>query len=125
MTTSVAAGQVELDLFRAQPGSGSVEELARLLAGRDWLTAAEILRDLGLEATEGRRRAIRAAAEGSEGRIAGGQRGYRLTRELTKAEFDACYGFLLSQARRMQQRAVEMAKVFYARQAEPAAVGSV
>lgn len=81
-----------------------VDRLLTALAGRGWRTA----KDLRLEGwTE---RQLRATAHESGGRVLGGQRGYALTREASDDEADRVERFLLSQARSMQQRAVDIRK---------------
>jgi hypothetical protein len=91
--------------------------MVALLQGRDWLTAAEVLRAVGAADTEGARRRLRASAEASAGRIAGGQRGYKLVEEMTREEFGHFRNWMLSQAGAMQRRIVAADRVWYARNA--------
>ena len=53
-------------------------------------------------------RVLRTVAERSHGQIISGQRGYKLTRCASVEEIDHAEGWLLSQARHMTERAVEI-----------------
>jgi len=93
--------------------------LVEMLRGRDWMTAAEILVASGRPNTESQRRWIREVADWSDGQIGGGQKGYKLVKEMTIEEFDHVRNSMLSQAREMQRRVVEMDRQFYPRQPVP------
>jgi hypothetical protein len=82
-----------------------------------WKTAVEICTALGLEPTDNHRRKVRLLADASGGRVAGGQRGYKLVGRMEAAEFQHTRNWLISQAREMQRRVLEMDRVFYSRQA--------
>ncbi|HWD19103.1 MAG TPA: hypothetical protein VHB20_07475 [Verrucomicrobiae bacterium] len=109
----------QLDLFRMDPKSPNCAFLVELLKGQDWRTAAELLKAIGHDDTESGRRSLRAVAEASEGRIAGGQKGYKLVDEMTIEEFKHYRDWMLSQARKMESRVIQADKVFYSRQPVP------
>src|SRR5690606_19811975 len=80
----------QLDLFAPRPAPASqeaVEWLVGRLRGRDWQTAQEILEASDLQVTDAAKRRLRSLANASKGRIAGGQKGYKLVKEMTAAEF--------------------------------------
>lgn len=95
-----------------------------LLAGRGWQTAMQIG---GLAAgtivndrprdPEALKRRIRAIANASGGHILSypGSPGYRLTREATIAEIQTATAKLRHQAAEMQQRALEIDRVYHAK----------
>jgi hypothetical protein len=101
------------------PGEGAVAGLTDALGDGGWHSAIELCVMLGLAPTDANRRRIRLVADASAGRIAGGQRGYKLVASMDREEFDRARNFLLSQAREMQRRVLEMDKVFYRRQPAP------
>ncbi len=111
--------QPELQIFKVSPEDKNVEWFVGFLAGRDWITSTQILKEAGMADTEANRRALRSFAEASKGRVAGGQKGYKLVREMTKEEYDHFRNWFLSQARSMEQRVIDADKVFYSRQAVP------
>lgn len=108
----------QLDLF-ARPERESSEHLARRivahLAGRGWLTAAQIVTALGLPEGESGKRQVRAAAEASGGELISGQDGYKLTAEATPDELHHASAWLESQGRTMIARAVAQRNVWHAR----------
>lgn len=55
-------------------------------------------------------RTLRTIADRSEGQIISGQKGYKLTKFATTEEIDHAERWLLSQARKMTERAVEIRK---------------
>jgi hypothetical protein len=61
-------------------------------------------------------RKIRALAAASKGRIAGGQRGYKLIGEMTRDEFNHWRNWMLSQSAEMEARVVAADKIWFARQ---------
>ena len=83
------------------------------LADRDWTHGAEILRSHGLPVAESTLRTVRTWASSSGGRIASGQKGYKLTKAMTKEEFDLFHNTMASQAREMLKRAEETRRIFY------------
>lgn len=119
-----AAGE-QLGLFDApkpamhglSPDDPNVELIVRMLDGRDWITARQILEELGREANESGKRWLRAIADASRGRIAGGQHGYRLVSAMTQAEFQHWRNWMTHQAGEMQRRVLEADRVFFARKA--------
>lgn len=104
------------ELFRVEPDDPTVEWLVRELAGMDWMTAAEILRHAQQPVNDSNKRWIRAMAAASKGRVAGGQRGYKLVEEMTVEEYNHWRNWMKSQADYMTARILEADKVFYRRQ---------
>jgi hypothetical protein len=91
-------GQASLPLSQKAPSVSEREVLQFVLRlqGQGWQTA----KSLGMP-----ERKARALASASEGQILGGQKGYCLTREATDDDADHAEAFLLSQARKMTDRA--------------------
>jgi hypothetical protein len=104
-----------LDLF-PPPGAKFEERdlqwLIDWLKDRDWTLGADILRAHNLPVSDSTLRTVRAWASGSGGRICSGQRGYKLTKSMTKEEFETFNHTMQSQAREMLRRAVESTRVF-------------
>ena len=88
----------------------------RYLRDRDWTLSAQILGDLGRASTDTHTRWIRALAKASEGRIAGGQKGYKLVMNMTLDEYQHWRNWMKSQADEMTARILEADKVWYSRQ---------
>jgi hypothetical protein len=87
--SQATTNQKELPLFHVEAKSANVEWFVSFLEGRDWITAAEILGEAGREATETEKRKLRALADGSEGRVIGHQKGYKLTTMMTHEEYQS------------------------------------
>lgn len=100
---------------KVDPKDANVTYLVKLLDGRDWILAAQILEEMQKPATEGNKRWLRALADASCGRIAGGQKGYRLVKDMTQAEYNSWRNAMNHQADEMKRRVIEADKVFYAR----------
>lgn len=111
-----------LPLFEQRPESENVKFLVEHLRGQDWRTAAQICEAIHLPFTESNRRRLRAIADKSGGRIAGGQRGYKLVAGMTGEEFSHWRNWMKHQADEMTRRVLEADKVFYTRQ--PVAAGN-
>lgn len=111
------ARQQDFDLFEVYPINS--QWLVDLLKGRDWLTAGAILKEIERPDSDSARRRLRATAEASKGRIAGGQLGYKLVAEMKQEEFFHFRNWMLSQAKAMQRRISQADKVWYNRQAVP------
>lgn len=73
------------------------------LADGDWHTRRQLE-----QVTHLSDRTIRAIAEGSRGQVISGQLGYKLTRFATVEEIDHAERWLLSQAAKMKDRALEI-----------------
>lgn len=109
-TTCNTAELADLPLFQRRepvakppkPGTlGDVEWFVDLLTGRDWITAGDILNEVGINPTapaENLKRQLRRLADGSGGRVAGHQRGYKIA--------DA-----------LRARVIESDRIFYGRAA--------
>lgn len=96
-------------------GAREVDWFIAELRDRDWVTADELLRGCGYEATEQAKRRLRALAAASEGQVCSGDRGYKLTVSMTADEFGQFDRRLASQETEMKRRRVEAQRVFYAR----------
>lgn len=106
--------QLELKAVKAPVEDvAEVDLLIQALAGRGWMNAKQLSRELGLSD-----RAIRAAAHASDGQVISGQKGYKLTREATIEEVQHAAGWLRHQAKEMSQRAIEI-DIVYHRKAKP------
>ena len=113
--------QLQLGIFSVAPADPNVDWLVRTLEHSDWLLAGDILLRAGRDNTEANRRWLRALAKASKGRVAGGQRGYKLVGEMTRDEYQAWRNWMKSQADEMTARILEADKVWYTRQ--PVATG--
>lgn len=112
--------QLALDVKTEAPAvsMSDVDAVCAWLAGKEWLTAAQISAQLNID-----ERVIRAIAEHSDGRILSGPGcpGYRLfTPKVPIEEADRCASRLESQARKMIKRAASIRRRYhrYARQSE-------
>jgi hypothetical protein len=107
----------QLEMFSPAhpPTRQEVDWLVERLSGAGWRTAAEILADAGLAATDARKRRLRQLADRSGGRIGGGQLGYKLVSEMTREEFEHTRRWLNHQAEEMKRRVIEMDRVWFAR----------
>lgn len=107
---------------KIDPQDRNVALLVRLLDGRDWILAKQILEEMGKPVDEGNKRWLRALAKASTGRVAGGQNGYRLVTSMTHEEYNHWRNWMTHQAEEMKQRVIDADKVFFAR--KPVEVGS-
>lgn len=101
------------ELFAPRPKRDLVDDGAQLavwLRGKGWQTAAAIERALGFDD-----RYMRRIANASRGHVISGQEGYRLTLEASLPEIDHARNALLSQARDMERRAIEIDRVRHGR----------
>lgn len=116
MSDPTPAIPLQIDLL---PPASSLEskELVAYLQGAGWRSAAVVLRECGLPVTETNKRKLRALAEHSNGQVAGGQKGYKLVREMTREEFMHYRNWMMSQANTMRARVMAADKVFFGRQA--------
>jgi hypothetical protein len=112
--------QLDLITPKPQPSELEVAWLVSFLRGKDWMTADAILESEGQPKTEAFKRRVRALVSFSEGKIAGGQQGYKLVAEMTGEEYNRYRAWMLSQATEMQRRIVKSDKVFYHRTPVPA-----
>jgi hypothetical protein len=115
MSPSTINSQPPLPLFQVAEDDANVEALVKLLRGKGWVTAAQILEQIGWVNTDDHRRWIRALAAGSAGRIGSGQKGYKIVEDMTHEEYHRCRNWMSHQAEEMQRRVVEMDRVWYAR----------
>lgn len=124
------------DLLTFMDAAYEREQRARVIAGqmidalteRDgaWRSAAELALDLdlGLGAGERGKRAVRAGAAASCGRIISGQLGYKLTSDATPAEVSHACAWLERQAQEMAGRAAAQRRVWHASAAGRATAGA-
>jgi len=113
--------QIEMRLApRLRYKPEDVEMLIFLLEGKGWMPASSVASfaadDFGCTWGE---RVVRALAAASDGRVISGQLGYRLTTEATIAEVQHAADWLRHQAKEMTRRAVEIDRVYHAKQKEP------
>ena len=108
--------QMPLPLFPVEKSDPNVAYLVGVLQGRDWTTAREIIA-IVMEQTQVKwhDRKVRELASLSKGQVAGGQQGYKLVEKLTLEEFTHAANWMRSQSREMDQRVVDMSRVFYGR----------
>jgi hypothetical protein len=94
-------------LFKAQKDAEKwakrLDRMLEILSDGRWYRASELGRMLAMND-----RTIRRLADLSDGRVISGQEGYKLTRHGTNAEIDHAEAWLLSQARKMTDRAREI-----------------
>jgi len=95
-----AAQTVLADTERKTASREMVIAFREALSGNGWKTAREIREATGIDD-----RVLRLCAESSDGEIISGQLGYKLTAEATPAEIIHAESWLLSQAKRMTDRA--------------------
>ena len=117
LLTSAATRERELPLFKVEAESPNVEWLVGFLQGRDWIRAADILREIGREPNENEKRKVRAWADASNGRVCGHQKGYKLTTTMTHEEYVWWRNELLKTRAAIDGRLVETDRVFYGRKA--------
>lgn len=100
--------QLELTSYRpAAPEPDEVTRLIQLLAASGtWMTAREILEQLGLPVTESGKRHLRDLAEHSKGDIVSGNAGYKHNQHITPDELDEFWGRMVSQGKKMIERAI-------------------
>lgn len=112
----MTAEQPALPMFKSAPDGADSDWLVGLLAGRDWITARQILQLLGMEVSENHKRWLRKLADESQGRIAGHQQGYKLVRAMTGDEYQWWRNEWLKADASIRDRIREADIVFYARQ---------
>jgi len=95
-----AAHTVLVETERKMASREMVIAFREALAGNGWKTAREIREATGIDD-----RVLRLCAESSDGEIISGQLGYKLTAEATPGEIIHAESWLLSQAKRMTDRA--------------------
>ena len=110
--------QVAPPLFAVDPDNPNVEWLVGALRHEGgWLTAAQLCERAGRPVNDQNRRWVRALADASEGRVAGGQRGYKLVEQMIAEEYEHYRNWMLAQAGAMERRVIESDRVFYGRKA--------
>ena len=93
-------------------------DIARLIAalrGKGWVRRRILAHDLVM--TE---RLFRAIAHASGGQIIGSDKGYRLTLEASPEDVRAAIGRLIAQREQMQQRILDIERVYHARKVSAA-----
>ena len=107
--------QPEFPIFTTKPDNRNVWLLVELLREHDWATSAELLKVFQKPPTDANRRWLRSLADASGGRIAGGQRGYKLVEQMTREEYDHWRNWMSHQATEMQRRVIESDKIYFNR----------
>lgn len=97
---------IQTELPIPKPSKLDCSRLVDVLRGRDWRTSKEILFAFGESNSESNRRKVRAMASASAGKVAGGQKGYKLVEEMTREEFQHYRNWMASQAEEMRRRVV-------------------
>ena len=105
-----------MPLFSSAPEGADAEWFVTFLMGREWITAAEVLRVLGMAVTENHKRWLRRLADGSAGRIAGHQKGYKLVRNMTGEEYQWWRNEWLKADAAIRDRIRQSDCIFYGRQ---------
>lgn len=93
-------GVILEETHRRRPADDLCETFVAALAGKGWVTARQLREATGIDD-----RVLRLCAEASEGRVISGQKGYKLTAEATPGEIHHACAWLISQAKRMTDRA--------------------
>jgi hypothetical protein len=108
---------MQLDLLTIPPPipEEEVKWLIDFLRDKDWLTAEQILTQMGQPAVESTKRRIRFIASNSSGRIGSGQHGYKLVKSMTSAEYNHFRNGMSSQASEMTKRILLSDREFYRR----------
>jgi hypothetical protein len=100
------ATQPELGFHDTPPEAPAVTWLERWLEEHPgWHNAADILRTMGREETDGEKRAIRSVAAASDA-IVSGQKGYQHIAHSTPEQINHAANWLESQAGKMHDRAI-------------------
>ena len=81
-------------LITPPPANADADWFVAFLCDREWTTARAVLELCGLPVNEDNKRWIRKLADESKGRIAGHQKGYKLTGSMTGDEYHEVYGGL-------------------------------
>ena len=109
MTAHFRDAVAELPLFAKADQSAAARLEPRFYAllehNASWMRSRRLCDIMGTN-----ERVLRQIADRSQGRVISGQQGYKLTRLATVEEIDHAERWLLSQARKMQERAVEIRK---------------
>jgi hypothetical protein len=110
-----ATPQLELFSPKRQPDGREVEWFIGQLREVGWRRSEEVLRAAGLPTNDAGKRRLRLLANMSGGRIAGGQKGYKLVEEMTAEEFAHWQNWMASQEKEMAARRIAGQRVFYSR----------
>lgn len=107
--------QLELTTYRqgqsgsdpAAPDPDEVAQLVALLSAAGcWMSAQEILEQLGRPVNEATKRTLRELASESRGEIVSGNSGYKHTRHITPDELSEFWGRMVNQGKKMIARAI-------------------
>ena len=102
-----SAAQIEFDLRAVRPvaDDAAVGDFVEFLKGQSgWVSSPEILAGLGRNDGESQRRILRAWAEGAEGEVLSGQKGYCHITRATAEEIHHAASWLESQGKKMLGR---------------------
>ncbi len=124
MTPAIRNPQLDLalredaPLFTISEDHPAIDWLVGQLEEAEWLHASVLLERAGrVPVTENRKRWVRALAEMSKGRVAGGQLGYKLVKKMTAEEYHHWRNAMKSQADKAIRRILQSDRVFYSRAA--------
>lgn len=98
----------QLGLFKAEKTDPRIAELIDFLRDRGWLTRKQLGEYLKWDD-----RLIRSIVEASEGQILSGQKGYKLTVQSTREEFECSCSQLSSQIKANTHRLNSQRKIFH------------
>ncbi len=115
MTTFAPSPQKELPLFKVEREDPNVDWFVKVLEGKDWMTASEVLAQIGQEGTENNKRKVRAWANASGGRVCGHQKGYKLEKAMTGEEYGWWRNEMLKASEAVRARVVESDRLHYSR----------
>lgn len=107
--------RTETPLFLVKPGHANIAWLVTRLTDAGWVTAADICRLADKPVSDQNKRWVRALADASEGRVAGGQRGYKLIEQMTREEYAHWRNWMTHQADEMRRRVIEADKIWFGR----------
>ena len=108
--------ETQLNLITPPPANADADWFVAFLCDREWTTARAVLELCGLPVNEDNKRWIRKLADESKGRIAGHQKGYKLTGSMTGDEYQHWRNEWLKAVAAIEARIAKSDTVFYARQ---------
>lgn len=98
----------QLGLFKTPREDIRVNKLISFLRDRDWMTRKQLTQTFDWNDRE-----IRSIVEASAGEIISGQKGYKLTMQATKEEFEDSCRQLRSQIRTNTSRLIDQERIFH------------
>ena len=98
----------QLGLFKAKKEDPRVDDLISFLRDRSWMTRKQLSQSFDWNDRE-----IRSIVEASQGEILSGQKGYKLTIQATREEFEESCGQLRSQINTNTNRLLNQQRIFH------------